>query len=272
MLCPRTAKRAWWLPERAPLAVALALLLAPGCAAHEYFEDFARAGKPSSPGLQWTYRADLSAVSGWGDIIPGDGFAHISVERGHLPSRARGFSAWPFQALEVGPVTSNHRISIRAKGAAIPGVAGLLFTYREKTKVDEIDIEIATHDTEAGHAPHPTNGESGWTDVRLNTWANASGARLEPSRGQRMPIAGASGAKVSHCDGKFHVYTIDWRPGRVRFYIDNVLQTTIDDVVPDYPSSVIFGLRQTPWAGTPTWEGKQTMLVDWVAIEPVSDY
>ncbi len=241
--------------------------------AHEYFEGFDKPGKPvARDGFVWDFTADLSPVSGWKDLIPGDGFAYLAVERDALRKLPKGSAYWPFQTLSVGPVTSNHRISIRAKNTAIPGVACLLFTYREKTKVDEIDIEIVADDTESNDTGHRTEPGGGWTDVRLNTWANADSKSLLPTRTVRMPILDSAGNKVSHRDGRFHIYTIEWKPEAVRFYIDGVLQKVIDDIVPDYPSTVIFGMRQMPWAGRPGWSGSQTMLVDWLSIEPVSDY
>lgn len=240
--------------------------------AEEYFEGFDKAGKPPDiKTLTWDYRAELSPVSGWNDLVPGDGYAHLSAERAFLKDRPPGFTAWPFQALSVGPVHSNQRISIRAKNTAIPGVACLLFTYREKNKVDEIDIEIVADDTESPLRGHRTGTRGGWTDIRLNTWANAKGETLHPSRTIRMPIIGADGRHVSHRDDDFHVYTIEWKPEAVHFYIDGVLQKTIDDIVPDAPSRAIFGMRQMPWAGEAGWSGKQTMLVDWVCIEPLKE-
>lgn len=239
--------------------------------AREYFEGFDEPGRPATrDGFSWNFTAELSPISGWNDIIPGDGFAHLTVERRALKRRPKGSASWPFQTLSVGPVTSNQRISIRAKNTAIPGVACMLFTYREKTKVDEIDIEIVADDTEGDDTGHRTDTGGGWTDVRLNTWANADRASLEPARSVRMPIIDAEGERVSHRDGKFHTYTIEWRPQAVRFYIDGVLQKVIDDIVPDHPSTVIFGMRQMPWAGRPEWSGSQTMMVDWISIEPVS--
>jgi len=41
------------------------------------------------------------------------------------------------------------------------------------------------------------------------------------------------------------------------------------DVVPDTPSTIIVGMRRMPWASTPEWTGTQTMLIDWIDIEPL---
>jgi len=254
------------------------LLMGSSLTAGEYFEGFDNPGKPPArEGINWGYTDELTPVAGWKSIIPGDGYAHISVTSHSLQKPFKrlpdGSDFLPFQTLSLGPVGSNHRISIRAKNAAIPGVACVLFTYREKTKVDEIDIEITADDTQSPGTGHPTGTHGGWTDLRLNTWANAtgdvgnSGDSLLPKRSVRIPIHDASGKRISHRDDQFHIYTIEWRPESVRFFIDGVQQAFIDDVVPDYPSMVLFGMRRMPWSGKPDWTGKQTMLVDWIDIE-----
>lgn len=235
--------------------------------AHEYFEGFDAPGKPAErDGITWNYTAELSPAD-WESLIPGDGYAHLSVERSALKDHPEG--TWPFQTLSLGPVTSNNRISIRAKNTAIPGVACLVFTYREKKKLDEIDIEIVTDDTQGPLTGHKTGPDGGWTDVRLNTWTNANANTLLPTRSIRTPIKDAHGRKISHQDGQFHIYTIEWESEVVRFYIDGVMQSFIDDIAPDARSTVIFGMRQMPWAGIPDWSGRRTMLVDWIDIEPL---
>lgn len=263
------------------ISLTFLIVLIMGCSraiAGEYFEGFATPGKPSTrDGITWGYTDELTSVTGWRSIIPGDGYAHLSVTSHSLNRSFKrlpdGSVYLPFQTLDLGPVSSNHRISIRAKNTAIPGVACVLFTYREKTKVDEIDIEITPDDTQMNGTGHLTGTNAGWTDIRLNTWANArgdegnSGDSLLPKRTIHMPIHDAQGKKVSHRDDHFHIYTIEWHPDSIRFYIDGVQQAVIDDVVPDYPSRVIFGMRRMPWSGTPDWSGKQTMLIDWVDIE-----
>ncbi len=246
----------------------------------EYFEGFDNPGKPPErDGIRWGYTDELTPVSGWTSIIPGDGFAHLSVTSHSLGKKIKrlpdGGDFLPFQTLSLGPIGSNHRISIRAKNMVVPGVAGVLFTYREKAKVDEIDIEITADDTQSPMTGHPTGTNGGWTDIRLNTWANAigdagnSGESLSPSRSIRIAIHDAEGKKITHRDDRFHIYSIEWRQKSVVFYIDGIQQGAIDDVVPDYPSMVIFGMRRMPWAGRPDWSGKKTILVDWIDIEPL---
>lgn len=264
--------RASWRLEAArlfPLAMA-AGLSALTSQAGGFFEGFDQPGQPADrPGITWSYRAELSPVKDWRDLIPGDGFAYLSVERNVLDRRKKRGKSWPFQTLAFGPVGPGHRLSMRAKNTAIPGVAALLFTYHEKEHVDEIDIEIVAVDTAAAPTGHPTGTDGGWSDVRFNTWARADKKTLQPARHLQQPVRDAAGKKVSHRDHRFHIYTIEWRTGEVRFYIDDVLQATIHDPVPATTSTVIFGLRQMPWAGSPDWPGSLTMLIDWISVEPL---
>lgn len=239
--------------------------------AREYFEGFDSPGKPPTrDGIHWGYADELTPVEGWKDIIPGDGYAHLCVNATTLGRKASKETPFPFQTLSFGPVAPSHRISMRAKNTAIPGVACSLFTYRDRSGVDEIDIEIVSEDTLSGEAGHPTVGEEGWSDLRLNTWADALEGKdgvLSPSRSIRQPIRDTAGKRISHRDGKFHTYTIEWRSDSVTFYIDDVVQGVIRDVIPKAPSQVIIGMRRMPWAGKVDWSGQETMLIDWVDIE-----
>ena len=101
------------------------------------------------------------------------------------------------------------------------------------------------------------------------TWIGADLRHPVPDTLVKAPIRNANGQKVSHQDDQFHIYAIEWHSDRVLFFIDGVLQQTIHDPVPDRPTRVIIGLRQMPWAGTPDWEDHQTMLIDWISIEPL---
>jgi len=267
----KTAKRAWFRLEPAVFAAAL-IAAASTADAVEYRENFDEPGRPQAPeGLEWSYRAELCPVKSWQNIVPGDGYAYLSVERSWLEPRKHNAVFWPFQTLTVGPVGPGHRLTMRARDAAIPGVASMIFTHRENGAIDEIDIEIAADDTYAPGTGHPIGPDGGWTDVRLNTYAQADPQTLAPSRRLQKPITDAQSSKVSHRDGKFHIYAIEWRQDSVRFFIDGVEQAAIEDVVPQGPADLILGLRQMPWAGEPDWDGYRTMLDDWVSIEPLEE-
>lgn len=277
-------------------AVVLPALLTAGCAVAPsrqplvFREDFGARGKPSAQsGLSWQRKAQLSRADAWNEMIPGDGCAHLAVERGKLrkdplKSNFRPFKKlwlkpeWPFvsihpylpfQTISFGPVGPGHIIGMRAKNAVIPGVACFLFTYRERRTFDEIDIEIVPHDKDGPRSALAASGRDGRTDLRLNTWAEANRRTLLPMRVHKTPVRDAAGAAVSHADGRFHVYTIDWRRDAVRFFIDGVLQHVVTDLVPQRPARVIVGMRQAPWSGGRPWEGARAMLVDWVSVKPV---
>ncbi len=274
--------------------VCFALLLPALCcgaapaAALDYREDFNAPGRPGGRAdVSWHRKTQLSSVRDWRRLIPGDGFAHLSVERDKLRKDPLKANFWPFkklwlkpewpfisihpylpfQTVSFGPVGPGHRISMRARNTAIAGVACFLFTYRERRTFDEIDIEIVPDDTDALRTGHAAGPHGGWTDVRLNTWATANRRTLLPMRVHKTPVRDAAGARLSHADGRFHVYTIDWRRESVCFYIDGVLQHAITDLVPQRRAMLIIGMRQAPWSGGPPWEGTQTMLVDWVSVK-----
>lgn len=239
--------------------------------AGEYFEGFDAPGKPPArDGIHWGYADELTPVDGWKGIIPGDGYAHVCVNAAALAKKPAKVNPFPFQTLSFGPFTPGHRISMRAKNTAIPGVACSLFTYRERSGVHEIDIEIVSEDTLSAGAGHPTGSDGGWSDIRLNTWADAHEGKtgiLKPSRSIRHPVQDAEGNNVSLKDGKFHTFTIEWQTDSVSFYIDNVPQGVIRDVVPEPSSQVILGMRRIPWAAKVDWSGRETMLIDWVDVE-----
>ncbi len=245
-------------------------LLVSAVRAQEYFEGFDSAGKPEDRrGIVWDYRAELSPVTEWSGLIPGDGYAYLTAERDFLKRRNRPGRFWPFQNLSFGPVGAGHRISMRARNTAIPGLAAMIFTYREQDTIDEIDLEITATDTESRTPRHKTGPGGGWTDLRLATWIDADQKRPEPKTLVKQPARDAQGHKMSLQDDRFHVYTIEWDGTEVRFLIDGALQHTIEDAVPDRPARVIFGLRQMPWAGDADWTEPQTMTVDWVSVEPL---
>lgn len=103
----------------------------------------------------------------------------------------------------------------------------------------------------------------------MATWIGADKHRPEPQTLVKQPALDREGEKLSLEDNRFHLYTIEWDEKEVRFLVDDILQHTIEDTVPDRPARVIFGLRQMPWAGDADWEDPQTMLVDWITIEPL---
>lgn len=254
----------------------LSALLASGwlasCAlAQEYFEDFESSGKPEDRrGIVWDYRAELSPVTGWSELIPGDGYAYLAAEREFLKRRQRPWRFWPFQNLSFGPIGAGHRISMRAKNTAIPGLAAMIFIYREQETIDEIDLEITATDTESRRPHHRTGPDGGWTDLRMVTWIAADKRKPEPATLIKQPARDAEGEPLSLQDNQFHVYAIEWDREEIRFFIDDVLQHTIEDAVPDRPARVIFGLRQMPWAGRADWTEPQIMTIDWVSVEPLA--
>ena len=239
-------------------------------------EEFDKPGKPLSDlGFEWSFVNDIYPnQQKWEDFVPGDGYAYITIDSEIDNDTDDKF---PFQTISFKNIGPGHRLEMYAKGLAVSGVGGFIFTYNEDTAFDEIDIEIVPDD--AGTLPegHQTNPPIGWTDARFNSWSNSSLSDYKPEGSFKKPVIDSNGRKFSLKDDQFHTYAIDWlhfpggdgRNGRIDFYIDNVLQQTIISPVPDGPSSVIMGFRQMSWTGSLNWSGTHTMLIDWVKIETI---
>ncbi len=231
-----------------------------------YVEEFESPGKPEAPsGMHWSRKTQLSFPVSWEQMIPGDGYARLSASRSKVDAAIRRGKT-PFQTLSIGPVEPGTRLTMRAKNTAVPGLVGLFFTFFSKGTFDEIDIEIVEVDTESQSSAHG----GGWTNARFNTWAEADQKTHKPGSVRKMPLRDAKGTRVSHRDGGFHIYSIEWMPGMVRFFVDGVEQARCEDYVPHRAAMLIFGFRHTPWAGEPDWQGTHTMLVDWIRIEPIA--
>ena len=48
-------------------------------------------------------------------------------------------------------------------------------------------------------------------------------------------------------------------------------QQTITDLVPESPATLHVGMRHMSWTGPLDWAGTQTMVVDWIRVEPIPD-
>jgi hypothetical protein len=241
----------------------------------DLFEDFKSPGKPkSSNKVEWSFRCEMLPVKDWKEIVPGDGFAYLEIDSksSNDKSSKNGKRAkWPFQMIKFSSVGPWHRLEMKARNTVIPGVASFIFTYNQKGNIfDEIDIEIVGDDANTKPNPHKTD-KSGWTDVRFNTWANANAKKCKPEISHKKAIVDKRGKKVSHQDGKFHIYTIEWRKDRIDFFIDGVHQQTITELVPDKATTVLVGMRHMSWTGKFDWKGSRKMIVDWIRVEPIKN-
>lgn len=119
----------------------------------------------------------------------------------------------------------------------------------------EIDVMEALNEQDrtrhSVHGPR-TDGEDEWKIVRRARAAQPS-------------------------SGGFHVYAVDWRPGRVQFLLDGVVQTTVlpRDLPPDHawvfdkPFHLLLNVAVGgAWSGPPdaTTESPASMLLDWVRV------
>jgi hypothetical protein len=235
-----------------------------------YFEDFNSPGAPTDipADSYWMYYNEIHPTQDtWNKFIPGDGNAYITVD----PDISND-TDWihPYQALIFGGVGENHRLEVRMKGAVVDGgLVSFLFTYhQEGATFNEVDLELVANDSATpSHETLPENG--GWTDARFNTWKNADENTERPFTGTKKAVVNQSDEKISLIDDQFHTYTIDWRSYQLDFFIDGVLQETINTNVATGWSEVIIGFRDLPWAGDFNWSGTHTLVVDYLKIEPL---
>ncbi|PKV65911.1 putative secreted protein (Por secretion system target) [Polaribacter sp. Hel1_33_96] len=237
-----------------------------------YFEDFDSIGIPTDLPANgyWTFHNEIDPTqTSWEDFIPGDGFAYITVDANTSNDNDPN-GIYPFQTLEFGGVGENHRLEVRMKGAVVDGgLVSFLFTYKQEGSIfNEVDLELVADDAAtASHNTLPSDG--GWTEARFNTWRNADENTSVPFTGTKKAVVNQQNEKISLIDGKFHTYAIDWRSDRIDFFIDDILQESINTDVATGVAEVIIGFRDLPWAGDFNWIGTHTLEVDYLKIEPL---
>ncbi|MGK0390247.1 MAG: beta-glucanase (GH16 family), partial [Maribacter sp.] len=226
-----------------------------------YTENFDTQGEPNATNnLGWSYTTQIyPAQSTWNDIVPGDGYAYLTVDADTGNDTNPQFA---YQTISLSTVPPNHRLEVRMKGAAVQGLVGFIFTYNENQTFNEVDIEIVPDDEGTAPDGHDILAPNGWTDVRINSWRNASPTTFLPTVNTNSAIKDANGNSVSHIDGEFHTYTIDWYENSIDFFIDNVWQNTISQHVAAGESDVILGFRDLAWDGDLNWAGTKTLIID----------
>jgi beta-glucanase (GH16 family) len=125
------------------------------------------------------------------------------------------------------------------------GVTGA-FLYAPDA-ITEIDIEIEGNRPELIHSV---------------TWTGYN----QPNEHQVAALPGALPTE------KFYTYTIDWRPGSVKFYRDGVLYATHTAVVPSTPAQMIFnhwGSNSENWGGPASPGVSRYLLVDKFTYRPL---
>jgi hypothetical protein len=229
------------------------------------FEDFTTAGQPYSENVTWRYRSQLSKVTDWSQIIPGDGYAYLKVNsRIH---RVYPDIRWPFQMLIITPVGPGHSITIKAKNMVMKGVASFIFTYTDADgKLSEIDLEIVDRDRDK-NSNKPIKRERDKTDLRMNIWHKASLVSDTAERYIHRHIIDNNEGVVHGAD-KFHTYQLNWQLDKVSYYIDNIKQGEFYGNIPTREAELNIGVRHMSWTGILPAK-PQVMIIDWIKISPI---
>lgn len=154
------------------------------------------------------------------------------------------------------------RFEVAAKISPRIGMCSAIWTfYYESESVNhEIDIEFP--------GGYNASGTAGFDSV-LNTNWQGTGSGQYTTETIDLADVGLSAQN----DGKWHTYAFEWsvKEGYVKYYIDDVLTTTITTHIPTYEGQLWIGVWQpVNWAGVPEYETSD-MLVDWVAYTPYNE-
>jgi endo-1,3-1,4-beta-glycanase ExoK len=143
----------------------------------------------------------------------------------------------------------------RMRAAAGSGLNTAFFTYvgppQGVPQWDEIDFEFLGKDTHSVQTNFYTDGKSqGGVVVPLGYDASA----------------------------EFHNYAIDWRPTKIRWYVDGKLVHESPDgaPIPSHPGSLFFSLwsgaqQEDAWLGAFHYTQPATADVEWTAFTPIGN-
>ena len=135
-------------------------------------------------------------------------------------------------------------------GEPVSGGVSAGFTYVNNSEA-EIDFEFA------GHAADT---------LYMASWHNTS-----PATGPFDDQLTESVAPLSDVSDAFHTYKFVWEPGRVSYYVDDVLQAVHTTDVPSAPSYFMinhWGTNSPFWGGLATLDVERYFYVDWVRFTP----
>ena len=135
-------------------------------------------------------------------------------------------------------------------GSSVSGSVSAGFNYINNSET-EIDFEFS------GHLP-------GW--LWMVNWRNT-----DPATGPFESQETYSSAPISDITSAFHTYKFVWERKRVRFYVDNVFQTSHVHNVPTAPAHFMinhWGTNNPFWGGQATLGTTRYYYVDWASYTP----
>lgn len=207
---------------------------------------------PAVQGLNWN-NEDQAYIAA--NVTIEDGCLVLTAKKEHwegLSNRVDNPSLWVSQEYTSGEANTKRswtygKFEIRAK---VPKTQGILSAFWA-TPADgdwppEIDVMEVLGDDLA--TVHFTNHYGTSSDHQMN-----SGNYISPS----------------DLSEDFHVYSIEWEPGVIRWYVDGVFRFEAKSGVPNEPFILRISLPVGPdWEGNPTDSSvfPQKMIVDWVRV------
>jgi beta-glucanase (GH16 family) len=135
--------------------------------------------------------------------------------------------------------------------------AGFLYVNNSET---EIDFEFGGHLIDDPDFPDP---------LYMVNWHNTDPSS-DPSGAQQTFTV----KEVPGINDMFHTYRFVWEPGRISFYVDDVLEATHTTNVPSAPAHFMinhWGTNKPNWGGEATLGVDRYFYIDWVSYSPVTD-
>ena len=136
-------------------------------------------------------------------------------------------------------------------GEPVSGSVSSGFAYVNNSQT-EIDFEFGAHLSDT---------------LYMVNWHNP-----DPATGpfdDHMTYTSQSLADISDA---FHTYKFAWEPGRISFYVDDVLQAVHTTDVPTLPAHFMinhWGTHNPSWGGVATLDVDRYFYVDWVRFTPL---
>ncbi len=147
-------------------------------------------------------------------------------------------------------------------GAPVSGSVSAGFIYVDNSAT-EIDFEYG------GHVLAPNDPTNQWADnlLYMVNWHNTN-----PTSDPTEEHETFSAWSVPGLNDQFHDFKFVWEPGRIRFYVDEILRAEHTTDVPSAPANFMinhWGTNNPFWGGTATVGVDRYFHIDWVRYTPL---
>jgi beta-glucanase (GH16 family) len=144
-------------------------------------------------------------------------------------------------------------------GSPVSGSVSAGFVYVNNSET-EIDFEFGGHLINDPNFPDP---------LYMVNWHNTDPSSDPSGTEQTFTVVPVPGI-----NDIFHTYRLVWEPGKISFYVDDVLEAEHTTNVPSAPAHFMinhWGTNNPNWGGEATLGVERYFYIDWVSYSPVTD-